>query len=134
MCPLTITKICRQIQFRLTIVLYTLQTDYYWANHHELTQTLPKHLRFAGVVSYSGAIYAHECKPKYKYHQPAPTLFIHGTADRIVTYKKIQVFNLGFFGSKILVKQFDKNKYPYFIRRYENLGHAFKHLCPEAFN
>ena len=103
--------------------ILALQTDYYWANHHELTQTLPKHLRFAGVVSYSGAIYAHECKPKYKYHQPAPTLFIHGTADRIVTYKKIQVFNLGFFGSKILVKQFDKNKYPYFIRRYENLGH-----------
>ena len=103
--------------------IIALQTDYYWANHHPLTQLLPKELRFAGIISYSGAIYAHECTPKYKYHDLSPTLFIHGTADRIVTYKKIQIFNLGFYGSNVLVKQFDKNKYPYFIRRYDDLGH-----------
>lgn len=108
--------------------IIALQTDYYMANNHEITLSLPPQLRFAGVISYSGAIFARECVPKYRYRAPAPTLFLHGTADRIVTYKKIQVFNVGFFGTNTLVKKFDKAHYPYFVRRYLDLGHEVASL------
>ncbi|MCM1035685.1 MAG: alpha/beta hydrolase fold domain-containing protein [Paludibacter sp.] len=103
--------------------ILALQTDYAHANRLVMAERLPDDFRFAAVVAYSGAIFSREGKVKYKYHSPAPTMFIHGTADKIVTYNQIAVGKTGLFGAKPLVKQFDKYNYPYYVLRYRDLGH-----------
>ena len=43
--------------------IISLQTDYFRANNHEITAHLPNNFTFAGIISYSGAIYRHHGKP-----------------------------------------------------------------------
>lgn len=100
-----------------------LQADYFLQNRHETTQLLPENFRYAGVISFSGAIFSREGKIKYKYGNPAPTLFLHGDIDRLVTYKKIEFANLGLYGSPHIVKRFEKFGYPYYFRSLKNHGH-----------
>jgi hypothetical protein len=66
-------------------------------------------------LSYDGSL-------KYR-TAPAPTMMFHGTADKIVPYKKIKFFNRGFYGSSSIANTFKENKYPYFIYRELGLGH-----------
>ena len=87
-------------------------------------RALPSTFTLAGVIAYSGAVLSHRGTPKYRFAAPPPTLFFHGTADKLVPYKKIQIFCLGLFGSSDLVKRYAKERYPYYIRRYEGYGHA----------
>lgn len=100
-----------------------LQTDYALCNGYFNSNILPADFRLAGVISYSGAIFSTHGKPKYKLHDPAPTLLCHGTVDKLVVYKKTQFANIGLFGSDVIAKQFKKNGYGYHIRRYTGLGH-----------
>lgn len=99
-----------------------LQADYELANRRPIAQSLPADFRYAGVVSLAGAIFSTHGRPRYA-TAPAPTLMYHGTKDKVVVYNKIQIFNLGMFGTKSLVKIFDKNSYPYMAVRYEGIGH-----------
>lgn len=107
-----------------------LQINYAWSNGMELTASLPDSLSFAGIISYSGAILSFKGTPKYKKRAPAPTLFFHGTDDKLVPYNKVQLFCVGFYGTNILVKRYEKKKYPYFVRRYEGLGHSAEEQYP----
>lgn len=107
-----------------------LQTDYALCNNYLNSSILPDWFRLAGVVSYSGGIFSKKGTPKYKNHPPAPTLFCHGTKDKLVPYKKIQFFNLGMFGSVPLAKQFKKNGYGYHFRRYVGIGHQVAMTYP----
>lgn len=100
-----------------------LQADYELGNRTKLGQILPDGFRYAGVMSFAGAIFSTKGKVKYRHQEPAPTMLLHGTADRLVNYKQIKVFNVGFFGSSKLVKRFDKYGYPYYIVRYNTMGH-----------
>lgn len=100
-----------------------LQADYESCNDFEAAKILPSSFHYAGVIPFSGAIFSRKGKVKYRASAPAPTLFLHGTCDRLVPYKQIKFANLGFFGSDALVKQFQKFDYPYYIRRYEGTGH-----------
>ena len=102
----------------------SLQTDYVLCNGYLNSNILPEDFRLAGVVSYAGAIFSHEGKVKYRNHEPAPTMMYHGTADRLVPYKKIKFFKIGFFGTDALVDRFEKFDYPYFARRVEDYGHS----------
>ena len=102
----------------------SLQTDYALCNGFLNANLLPDDFRLAGVVSYSGAIYSHEGKVKYRNHEPAPTMLYHGTADKLVPYKQIKFFKMGFFGTDALVERFEKFDYPYFARRFEGYGHS----------
>ena len=102
--------------------IISLQCDYYLQNKHPLSQVLPPDFRFGGVVSFAGAIAAFNGKVVYK-NQPAPTLFMHGTKDKLVEYNKLMVFGKGMFGSNALAKQFVKNKWPYQFIRFQNFGH-----------
>ena len=102
----------------------SLQVDYVLCNGFLNANILPADFRLAGVVSYAGAIFSHEGKVKYRNHEPAPTMFYHGTADRLVPYKQIKFFKLGFFGADALVDRFEKFGYPYFARRVEGYGHS----------
>lgn len=100
-----------------------LQTDYAICNGYLNSSILPTDFHLAGVLAYAGAIFSTHGKPKYKNHEPAPTLFCHGTKDHLVNYKKTQFANIGFFGSNAIAKQFKKKGYSYHIRRYPGLGH-----------
>ena len=109
-----------------------LQADYELGNRTALAAQMPEGFRFAAVVSFSGAIFSHKGKPQWKVQSPAPTLFFHGTSDELVTYDKIQVLNLGLFGTNSLVKRFEKFEYPYMCIRFGNRFHevaAFMNTC-----
>ena len=100
-----------------------LQADYWLHNQHETAQLLPANFRYAGVISYAGAILSRNGKVKYADGNPAPTLFYHGTEDRLVNYNQTAFANIGFFGSSKIVPQFEKFGYPYWFRRMKNYGH-----------
>ena len=100
-----------------------LQLDYCRANSLAAASELPAGWRPAAVVAYAGAVYPDKGKPKYK-TPPAPTFFLHGTVDKIVNYKKFPpLLRTANYGAKRLQKVFAKNKYPYWIFRYEGIGH-----------
>ncbi len=100
-----------------------LEADYFLGNRIHGAELLPDSFRYAGIIPFSGAVFSRKGKVKYCEQAPAPTLFLHGTKDHIVTYKQIRLFNLGLFGSNALVKRFKKLNYPYYIRRYKGVGH-----------
>ena len=108
----------------------SLQVDYTLCNGYLNSDILPDDFRLAGVVSYSGAIFSHEGKVKYRNHEPAPTMMFHGMDDRLVPYKEISLGNLGLFGTVALMKRFDKFGYPYFVRRFEGYGHSIAAAGP----
>ena len=100
-----------------------LQADYFLANRMHGGELLPDTFRYAAVMSFSGAILTDNGKVKYRCHAPAPTLFCHGNKDHYVEYGQIWDFNLSLYGSKKLVKRFQKFHYPYYFRCYEGMGH-----------
>lgn len=110
-----------------------LQTDYALCNGYLNSNILPDTFRLSGVISYAGAIFSTHGKPKYKLHEPAPTLFCHGTADKLVIYNKTSFCNIGLFGSSCIAKQFKKNGYGYHIRRYPGLGHQVASIYNDEF-
>ena len=98
-----------------------LMTDFARCNKLECASSLPDNWAPAGIVSYSGAIFSRQGKPKWT--GAAPTLMFHGTVDRLVPYKKIQLGKIGFFGSSVIASQMEKQNFPYQIYRYTDLGH-----------
>ena len=88
-----------------------------------LQQYLPDGFRYAGVIAFSGAIFSRRGL-SYKYDTPAPTFFLHGTADRLVPYRQIQLFNIGFFGSDRVAGRFKKEHYTHKILRFTDEGHT----------
>lgn len=101
-----------------------LQTDYALCNGFLNSSELPSDFRIAGVVSYSGAVFSTIGKVKYRQHNPAPTMFMHGKEDKLVPYKQMKFFKIGFIGSSKLADIFKKQQWPYRIQRYEGYGHA----------
>ena len=99
-----------------------LQADYEERNNHPAADVLPEHFRYAGVISFAGAIFSTEGLPSYT-QKPAPTLFFHGSADRLVPYDKTRLFHIGMFGSKSLTKRFREKGYPYLFYSMEAIGH-----------
>jgi predicted esterase len=108
-----------------------LQSDWLLSNG-KATEALPEGFRFAGVMSFSGAILSREGMPGYS-QTPSPTAFFHGTADKVVNYKKMKVFNWAFAGSDKLVKIFKKHGYTYNIYRYQDHTHEIADAMAETF-
>ncbi len=99
----------------------SLQTDYYLSNSK--LNELPEDFRFAGVLSFAGAVASFGEKLEYK-KQPAPVLFMHGTKDELVTYDKKVVLKRGMYGSNYLIENlWVKNNWPYMALRFRNFGH-----------
>ena len=87
------------------------------------TAILPDGFRFKGVMSFAGAIMSDSGVPKYQ-SEPAPQLLFHGDADQAVTYTKLALGNLGYYGSSSLVQDvLAKNGYVYNICRYPGHNH-----------
>lgn len=99
-----------------------LQADYEICNRTPYVQELPSGFRYAGIMSFSGGILSRKGKLKYDL-EPAPTLLFHGTGDKLVNYKQITFFNIGFFGSDRIAERFRKFGYSYNILRYLDNGH-----------
>lgn len=99
-----------------------LQCDYALSNGEAVAGIMPEGYRPAGVISCSGAVCVFDGKLKYR-RQPAPTMFLHGTKDKLVSYDKFVLFGKGMYGSKRLVKIFEKKSWTYWIMRFENFGH-----------
>ena len=99
-----------------------MQAEYEICNRTSWAKVLPEDFNYAGVMSFSGAILSREGKVDYK-ERPCPTLMLHGTADKLVPYKQIAVFNLGFFGGGKLVKRFAKFGFNYNMYHFLDYGH-----------
>lgn len=99
-----------------------MQAEYEIANKTEWASVLPEGFNYAGVMSFSGAILSRKGPVKYA-AAPCPTLMLHGTADKLVPYKQIAFFNLGFYGGGALVKRFEKFGYDYNIYHFTDYGH-----------
>ena len=97
-----------------------LQADYWKRNNHPATDTLPHEFRYAGVISFAGGIFSTDGVPSYKV-PPAPTLFFHGSADKLVPYDKTRFFHIGMFGSKAIANKFRQEKHPYLFFSMEGL-------------
>lgn len=99
-----------------------MQAEYELANRTSWAEELPVDFKYAGVMSFAGAILSREGKVDYK-REPAPTMMLHGTADKVVPYKQIKLFNLGFFGGAKLVRRFEKFGFNYNMYHYIDRGH-----------
>lgn len=99
-----------------------MQAEYEICNKTKWAAVLPAGFNYVGVMSFSGAILSREGKVDYK-ERPCPTLMLHGTADELVPYKQIKVFNLGFFGGGKLVERFKKFDFNYNMYHFIDYGH-----------
>jgi predicted esterase len=109
-----------------------LQADYELCNGTSYADVLPADFRYAGVMSFSGAILSRHGKLKYK-TAPAPTLMLHGTEDHVVNYNQIKIFRLGFFGTNKITGRFHKFGYNYNTLRYTGHGHDIAEMMYETF-
>lgn len=99
-----------------------LQAEWLLCNHKQLAQVLPKGFNYAGVMSFSGAIFSKEGAIKFQM-EPCPILLFHGTIDKIVPYKQMWLFNLRFAGSDAIAYTLKTNKHNYSIYRFYNHSH-----------
>ena len=99
-----------------------MQAEYEIANRTSWASVLPEGFNYAGVMSFSGAILSRKGPVKYE-TAPCPTLMLHGTADKLVPYKQIAFFNLGFYGGGALVKRFQKYGLDYNMYHFIDYGH-----------
>ena len=99
-----------------------MQAEYEIANRTSWASVLPEGFNYAGVMSFSGAILSRKGKVDYA-TAPCPTLMLHGTSDKLVPYKQIKFFNLGFFGGGKLVERFKKFGYSYNMFHFIDYGH-----------
>lgn len=99
-----------------------LTAEFERSNLFRTSSKLPSAFSYAGTIAFSGAILSYSGSPKYK-QPPAPTLMFHGTADKIVPYKRIKFFKKGLFGASSIAATFKKKNYPYYIYREVGLGH-----------
>ena len=102
----------------------SLQCDFERCARSDLAQTyLPEGFRYGGVVSMAGAVFSRR-GISYTHDVPAPTLFMHGTSDRLVTYKQIKFFGTGLYGSNALARHFQQRHYAHQIMRFTDEGHT----------
>lgn len=107
------------------------QLDYCRANSLPQAAALPQGWKPAAMVPYSGAVM---CKGKPRYSTPpSPTLFMHGTKDKIVAYKRFPpVLSHALWGPNTLYKRFAKQGYPVWIVRFEGIGHEVASFLPAS--
>ncbi len=99
-----------------------MQAEYENRNKMSSSLVLPYHFQYAGVISFSGAIFRTDGGLKWN-KQPCPVLMFHGDKDGIVPYNRIRFFQLGFFGSKYISGNLRKNKFPYWFISFKEAAH-----------
>lgn len=104
-----------------------LQAEYYRCNSHSLAARLPEGFRYAGVISFAGAISA-----KKKLHWqtlPCPVMLFHGNADGIVPFRKAHLpFLGGLWGSETIARNLESLDSPCHFYEIDNAGHEIASL------
>ena len=107
-----------------------LQLDYSRVNKLDVAAKLPGGFVPAAVIPYAGGIMCRNNALKYV-SAPAPTCMFHGTCDKIVNYKRFRgSLGTSLFGSSSVAKVFAKNKYNYWVLRFEGRGHEIAIALP----
>ena len=107
-----------------------LQLDYCRANGLPEASALPEGWKPAAVIPYAGGIMCKKKDLKYPI-DPAPTLLLHGTKDRIVNYKGFGLpFHAKLHGSKTIDKKMNKQNIPHWFIRFEGIGHEVASWFP----
>ncbi len=104
-----------------------LQAEYELCNRTSWAQVLPDGFRYAGVMSFAGGILSREGRLRFA-QTPCPMLLLHGTKDKLVNYKQIKVFKLGFFGSDKIAARLHRFGFTYNIIRYSDNGHEISEI------
>lgn len=107
-----------------------LNMDYCRANSSDWARELPRGVRFAAVIPYSGAVYSSR-SPVYK-TPPSPTCFFHGDKDRMVPYNKVALGRHRMTGSNKLAAMFLKNDWCYAFYRIEDHAHEVAMFLPQT--
>lgn len=104
-----------------------LQAEYYRCNSHSLAARLPEGFRYAGVISFAGAI-----SDKKKLHWqtlPCPVMLFHGNADGIVPFRKAHLpFLGGLWGSETIARSLESLDSPCHFYEIDNAGHEIASL------
>ncbi len=104
-----------------------LQAEYYRCNSHSLAARLPEGFRYAGVISFAGAI-----SDKQKLHWqtlPCPVMLFHGNADGIVPFRKAHLpFLGGLWGSETIARNLESLDSPCHFYEIDNAGHEIASL------
>ena len=100
-----------------------LHGEYALCNASPLVQHLPVGFRYAGIVSFAGAIFEMGEELVWA-SQPAPMMLFHGDADANVPYNVIRESGVGFFGSKYIAGQLRAMNSPYYFYSVENASHV----------
>ena len=100
-----------------------MQAEWEICNGSEAASVLPDGFNYAGVMSFSGAIFSKVGAIRYTRLRPCPTVMFHGDADKMVPYSQIAFLKLRFAGSDVIAKTFAKEGYSYRIYRFAGHGH-----------
>lgn len=107
-----------------------LQLDYCRANCLPLVAALPEGWKPIAVIPYAGGIMCRKSDLWYE-TDPAPTLLMHGTKDKIVAYKSFGLpFNAKLFGSNTIHERMKKQNIPHWFIRFEGIGHEVASWFP----
>jgi acetyl esterase/lipase len=104
-----------------------LQGAYELSRSGMLAARLPQGFNYAGVISFSGAIFSRN-GPLAWTAPPSPILMFHGDTDKDVPYNKIELSNLGFYGSASIAEQLKAQQLPHYFYAVENTGHEMSTL------
>ena len=99
-----------------------LQAEYCISNSLAPAETLPQDFNYAGVMSFSGAIFSSDGSVKYR-KAPCPQLLFHGTADKLVPYKQIHLFKMCFGGTFHIARALEKEGRNYQVWRFKDRQH-----------
>lgn len=106
-----------------------LQAEYYMCNNLKTTRNtnyrdfLPENFRYAGIISFAGAILNLHGKMKWL-QQPAPIMFFHGNADSNVPYRRVWTPFGSFNGSAYISKKLSKMESPHYFYSIDNATHT----------
>jgi acetyl esterase/lipase len=104
-----------------------LQGAYELCRSGALKARLPEGFNYAGVISFAGAIFSRNGRLEWPV-LPSPILLFHGDTDKDVPYNKIELFNIGFYGSAFIAGQLKEQKAPHYFYAVENTGHEMSTL------
>lgn len=99
-----------------------LQAEYELCNATPLAGRLPEGFRYAGVISFAGAVLGAGDSLQWG-AKPAPIQLFHGDADSNVPYYSLTESGAGLFGSKYIAGQLARMESPYYFYSVINAAH-----------
>ena len=99
-----------------------LQAEWEICNGTALAAVMPSDFNYAGVMSFSGAIYSTQGKIRFQ-GASCPIFLCHGTDDKIVPYGQFALLGHRFAGTKVIAKALEKEGADYNVLRFDERSH-----------